>query len=66
MQAPSPSPEYLTAVEVAELLRLREWTVRRWRKLGIGPPYIRLESGTILYPRQAVTQYLASHMRGTA
>jgi predicted site-specific integrase-resolvase len=65
-QAPSQSAEYLTPAELAELLRLREWTVRRWRKLGIGPCYVRLDSGTILYPRDEVERYLAEHLRGTA
>lgn len=63
MQAPSQS-EYLTPVELAELYRLREWTIRRWRKLGIGPPYVQLESGHIIYPRVEVERHLAEHTRG--
>jgi len=65
MQA-SQLPEHLTVNETGELLRREISTLRRWRRLGIGPRYVRLEGGSILYPRAEVERYLAEHMRGTA
>jgi excisionase family DNA binding protein len=45
--------EYLTEREVAELLKVSEGTLRRWRTEGTGPPSLRLGRG-VRYLRRDV------------
>lgn len=42
-------PEFLTASQIAALLRVNERTLLRWRRDGDGPPYIRAGKRRILY-----------------
>lgn len=51
--------ELLDTAEVAQILRVTSHTVREWRKKGDGPPWIRLPSGTIRYPRKDLEQWLS-------
>lgn len=54
--------EYLTSVQVAELLGVTEQTVRRWRVMGKGPPWSRPGGGSkgrVVYRRTALDQWLA-------
>jgi hypothetical protein len=54
-----PGRENLIVTEVCAVLRRDPATLRRWRQRGIGPSYIRTETGHILYPRKALEEYLA-------
>ena len=47
----------LTEAEVAELLRVSERTVRRWRAEGTGPPAVRVGKA-VRYRRRAVDEWL--------
>ena len=47
----------LTEVEVADLLRVSQRTVRRWRNEGTGPPALRV-GRRIRYRRSAVEAWL--------
>jgi excisionase family DNA binding protein len=53
--------EYLTEVDVAELLKVSAGTLRRWRREGIGPPWLRLGRG-VRYRRRDVDRW-ASEQR---
>jgi predicted DNA-binding transcriptional regulator AlpA len=60
-----PEREHFVVSEVCSLFRCDEATLRRWRRRGIGPKPIKLESGTVLYPRSEVERYLAELDRAT-
>jgi DNA-binding transcriptional MerR regulator len=50
--------EFLLTSEVAELLRADVRTLKRWRAAGVGPAFITISAGRILYSRAAVYQWL--------
>lgn len=58
-EKPQISNEFLTDAEVACMLRVSPWTVRRWRTKGIGPRYCRLV-GRIFYLSHDVADYIRS------
>lgn len=49
--------ELLTEQETADLMRRSAATISRYRRLRIGPPYIRMQ-GRVLYDRNAVEAWL--------
>ena len=52
---------FLTAGEVAVLLRVKEGTLAKWRVSGCGPKWVRLpNSRTIRYRRSDIDRWLAS------
>jgi hypothetical protein len=51
----------LTQREVAEVLRLSERTLERWRVAGIGPRFIRLNH-SIRYRQQDLDAHVASNV----
>jgi len=51
--------DFLTDAEVASILRVSPWTVRRWRTKGIGPRYFRLV-GRVFYSSRDVADYIRS------
>jgi predicted site-specific integrase-resolvase len=53
-----PDREHLLPSEVCTLLRRNEASLRRWRQKGIGPAYVKTETGHILYKRESVERYL--------
>jgi excisionase family DNA binding protein len=55
--------DLLTVAEVSERLRTSDRTLRRWRELGIGPPFIRIGQRYIRYRRDAVEAWLAAQER---
>lgn len=57
--------EFLTAKEVAELLKVSEATLARWRGADPiqGPPCLRIE-GTVRYPREAMQRWLDERTLG--
>jgi excisionase family DNA binding protein len=55
--------EYLTESEVAELLKVSVGTLRRWRREGTGPPWLRLGRG-VRYLRAEVNAWAARQREG--
>ena len=51
--------EYLTAAETAEKIRRSVPTLERWRRLRVGPPFIRM-LGQVLYDPKDVDSWLQS------
>jgi hypothetical protein len=49
-------PTYLTAVEVAERLRVSVLTLANWRVLGKGPAYVKIGS-KVLYPIDTLEEW---------
>lgn len=52
---------FLTTVTLAKKLGLRPQTIRKWRVLGCGPPYLRLGTGLrsrALYNIESVEKWL--------
>ncbi len=52
----------LTTKALAEMISVPEGTVRYWRKVGLGPPWIKLE-GSIRYAEQDVLEYIDHNRR---
>ncbi|MGH4013153.1 MAG: helix-turn-helix transcriptional regulator [Pseudonocardiaceae bacterium] len=57
--------ELLTARQVAELLGVSLWTLRKWTRDGLGPQPHRLGPRAIRYSREDVNAWLRSR-RGVA
>lgn len=58
--APAPTanlPRLLTTIEVAEILRLDEASLRRWRMVGRGPKFVKFGT-TVRYRETDVIDYL--------
>ncbi len=51
-------PEYMTTVEVAEMLRAAPETVRYWRFMGTGPRSFKA-GRRVLYERDDVEQWIS-------
>ncbi|WP_027081498.1 helix-turn-helix transcriptional regulator [Luteimonas mephitis] len=51
----------LTTEELAIELKRSEATLLRWRRLRIGPPYLRLQ-GRVLYDRQKVQDWIEKQL----
>lgn len=51
----------LTQAETAELLRLSERTLERWRVVGSGPVFCKLGK-RVLYRRDDLEKWIASHL----
>ncbi|MGE5052529.1 MAG: helix-turn-helix transcriptional regulator [Acidobacteriota bacterium] len=52
----------LTTKSLAEMISVPEGTVRYWRKVGLGPPWIKLE-GSIRYAEEDVLEYIDRNRR---
>ena len=52
----------LTAKSVSEMLSVPDGTIRYWRKVGLGPPWIKME-GSIRYTEQDVLRYIERNRR---
>jgi DNA-binding transcriptional MerR regulator len=52
----------LTTKSLAEMLSVPEGTVRYWRNVGLGPPWIKLE-GSIRYAEEDVLEYINRNRR---
>lgn len=51
--------QLLTSAQLADWLQLKEKTVRNWRHLGMGPPCIKLATGSVRYRRSDVEAWMA-------
>ena len=49
--------QLLTSQQVAEMFSIPEGTLRYWRKIGVGPSWVKLE-GTIRYDADDVKAYV--------
>jgi predicted site-specific integrase-resolvase len=56
---PTLANDFLNDAEVAAILRVSPWTVRRWRAKGIGPRFCRLV-GKIFYFSSDIEEYIRS------
>jgi len=54
------SGEFLTSLQVANLLGLSPWALVVWRRLHRGPQFIRIGRHTIRYPKKEFDVRLAS------
>lgn len=54
---------FLNTHELASMLGVSAGTVRRWRMLGGGPPYVQLSSQSVRYDRGEVLAWLAERER---
>jgi DNA-binding transcriptional MerR regulator len=52
----------LTTKSLAEMISVPEGTVRYWRIVGLGPPWIKLE-GSIRYAEEDVLEYINRNRR---
>jgi DNA-binding transcriptional MerR regulator len=52
----------LTTKSLAEMISVPEGTVRYWRKVGLGPPWIKLE-GSIRYAEEDILEYIDRNRR---
>ena len=52
----------LTTTAVSELLSIPEGTIRYWRKVGLGPAWVKLE-GSIRYAEEDVLEYIRRNRR---
>lgn len=59
------STEFLSPLQVAELLGMSAWNLLLWRKKGFGPPFFKITRNMIRYPRVEFEAWLAS-LRPTA
>ena len=55
----------LRVPEVVSLVGVTWTTLRRWRKVGYGPPYLRLrgERGEIRYPKSKLTEWMNTDLK---
>ena len=60
-----PQPTIITEEEAATLLRVKQFTMRKWRREGGGPPYIRCGGRLIRYTRNDVIGWLADNKFGS-
>ena len=62
-KARKPGPmKLLTTKSVADILSVPEGTIRYWRKIGTGPPWVKLE-GSIRYAESDVLKYIEQNRR---
>jgi hypothetical protein len=54
----------LTTSELAIELKRSPETVKRWRRLRLGPPWIALPGGRVLYDRAEVERWLEEQRPG--
>jgi hypothetical protein len=53
---------WLTPAQVQDLLQVSEASLRRWRREGIGPPFVRIDR-VIRYNRRVVLDWLKQHQQ---
>jgi DNA-binding transcriptional MerR regulator len=52
----------LTTKSVSEMLSVPQGTIRYWRKVGVGPDWVKLE-GSIRYAEEDVLRYIKQNRR---
>jgi predicted DNA-binding transcriptional regulator AlpA len=56
------SSRMLSTYELACFLGVSRWTLRAWRKTGIGPPFLKLTRGSVRYPRALLEKWIKEHL----
>jgi predicted site-specific integrase-resolvase len=59
-----PPAHGMTRREAALFLGVSEETLRAWEHAGTGPALIRISARKAVYPRDALTEFLAAQTRG--
>lgn len=54
----------LSTNQVAERLNVSPLTVRRWRLVDQGPPWVKLPAGTVRYDPDALDTWIEGQRRG--
>lgn len=54
----------LKPIEVAAILQVHRGTLDKWRRLGIGPPFVNLGEKAIRYEASAIDRWLAAKSEG--
>lgn len=54
--------QLLRPEQVAKLLGVSIHSLRRWRQLEKGPPFIRLSATNVAYPRERLRRWIAAQM----
>jgi predicted DNA-binding transcriptional regulator AlpA len=57
------SSEFLTSFQVADLIGVSPWTLLYWRRRHQGPPFVKMASHTLRYPRTELETWLESLRR---
>ena len=57
-------PVMLTTRELAEVIGVCVWTIKDWRRRGVGPVWIKLSARCVRYPLALLLQYLNTHLQG--
>lgn len=52
-----PLEPLLTTAEVAKLVKRTEWTVKNWRRSGVGPKFVH-QGRFVMYRQSAIEQWL--------
>lgn len=55
-------PVMLTAEEAAEYLNVKKDTLAKWRQLGVGPQYVKVNQNYIRYPAEAILEWFRENM----
>ena len=53
--------QMLSVEEICEVLRVKKWKLRVWRKEGVGPAYVKLPNRQYLYPLEPFQKWLRVH-----
>ena len=56
---PLPAERLLTTRQVAAILNVKVGTLKKWRQRGLGPPFLKLDSGVVRYRLDAIQKYLS-------
>jgi len=59
--SPTSNSLVLTEDEAAELLRVKRYTMRKWRRDGNGPRFIRCGGRLVRYTKNDLNSWLATH-----
>ena len=57
-QSTQPQDRFLTAAEVANILRVSSQSLKLWRKNGTGPPWIKVNQTTVRYSENSLNKWL--------
>ncbi|QMV86480.1 helix-turn-helix domain-containing protein [Corynebacterium hindlerae] len=56
-----PTQDRFTTQQAADILGLSRMTLCRWRRSGIGPPWVRVSERKIIYPRREFYAWVAEN-----
>jgi predicted DNA-binding transcriptional regulator AlpA len=56
-------PRLLTRRQAAERLNVSMGTMARWAGDRMGPPFVKLDAGSVRYPEDLLDEFLATRLR---